>query len=93
MYDNIKSCVKCNKEMSGYFASEIGVRQGENLSPFLFAISLSDLEYFFEENNIDCLKSVQTSLFDELGVYVKIFVLLYADDTILLSESQEGLHI
>ena len=38
MYKNIKSCVSLNSECSDYFASTSGVRQGESLSPFLFAI-------------------------------------------------------
>ena len=36
LYDQIKSCVSVNGVLSSLFASNIGVRQGENLSPFLF---------------------------------------------------------
>ena len=36
MYSGIKSCVSVNNECSGYFISNLGVRQGENLSPVLF---------------------------------------------------------
>ena len=42
IYDNIKSCVSVNDVMSNFFESNIGVRQGENLSPFLFAVFLND---------------------------------------------------
>ena len=38
MYNNIKFCVKSNNETSSFFASQCGVRQGENLSPMLFAL-------------------------------------------------------
>ena len=38
MYDDVKSLIVHNNEKSEYFGCEIGVRQGENLSPALFAI-------------------------------------------------------
>ena len=40
-----KSCVKSNGKLSDYFNCNIGVRQGENLSPLLFAIFLNDFEF------------------------------------------------
>jgi hypothetical protein len=39
-------------EMSEYFPCNIGVRQGENPSSFLFSIYLNDLQQFFEERNV-----------------------------------------
>jgi hypothetical protein len=38
MYQHIKSCVTKNGVNSDFFSCSIGVRQGENLSPFLFAV-------------------------------------------------------
>ena len=46
MYNNIKSCVCVNGCFSDYFMPTLGVRQGENISPFLFAIYLNDLDSF-----------------------------------------------
>ena len=46
MYNCIKSCVKQNDQISGFFSCDVGVRQGENLSPFLFSLFLADLEDF-----------------------------------------------
>ena len=43
MYKKAKSCVRVGNEFSRMFACHIGVRQGENLSPLLFAIFLNDL--------------------------------------------------
>ena len=43
MYNNAKSCISMSGKTSGYFVYETGVRQGENLSPLLFSIFLSDL--------------------------------------------------
>ena len=44
LYQKIKSCISLNNEKSEFFNCEIGVRQGENLSPLLFAIFLNDLK-------------------------------------------------
>ena len=87
MYTSVKSCISYNNHTTGYFNCEIGVRQGENLSPFLFSLFLNDLEEFLLTNDIVGLKSIPDELETELKIYQKIFVMLYADDTILLSES------
>ena len=44
MYSKAKSCVKSNDQMSSFFSCNLGVRQGENLSPILFAIYLKDFQ-------------------------------------------------
>ena len=36
MYDNIKSCISVNGQNSDFFYSNIGLRQGETISPVLF---------------------------------------------------------
>ena len=46
MYDNIKSCVKYNNDLSKLLPYLTGVRQDEHLSPFLFSKFLNDLEQF-----------------------------------------------
>ena len=89
MYENIKSCVKQNNEVSEFFSCQIGVRQGENLSPFLFAIFLNDLEKFFIENEVSGLESIKNLCEERIQCYINLFVLLYADDTILLAETPE----
>lgn len=91
MYQNIKTCVKKGNEFSQFFISHIGVKQGENLSPFLFSLFLNDLENFFTEKNVECLGKISNLCQESLQIYVKLFLILYADDTALLSESPEGL--
>ena len=81
MYQNVKSKVKLNNSLSDGFKCNLGARQGECLSPFLFAIYLNDLEEEFinkgsEGIDIDMLK---------------LFLLLYADDTILFAKTAEEL--
>ena len=71
MYNDVKSCINYNNCKSAYFSCDIGVRQGENLLPFLFALS----------------EKIEVNL----NIYLKLFVLLYADDTVIMAESREDL--
>ena len=88
MYKNIKSRIHFGSEFSEFFPCSIGVRQGENLSPLLFSIYLNDLEMFLQNNNVEGLCTISDELETELNLYLKLFVLLYADDTVLMAESQ-----
>ena len=87
IYNNIKSCVQVNGQKSDYFSCYTGVRQGGNLSPLLFALYLNDLESFLKYNHVNNLK-LNDNIFDQ---FLKIQILLYADDTVLLSDNADGL--
>ena len=97
MYSNLKSCVMSNSRKSDFFNCNIGVRQGENLSPFLFALYINDFELFVRDryNGVDLLPQNLRSLMLNSGVdvFLKLFSLLYADDTILLSTSEEEMQM
>ena len=69
----------------------MGVRQNEKLVTFLFAVFLNDLEQFMEDKNITGLESISSELEVKLEIYLKMFALLYADDTVLMSETADGL--
>lgn len=56
-------------------------RQGESLSPFIFAIYVNDIE---EEFIIQGANGIDVG-------YLKLFLLLYADDFVVFSASPEGL--
>ena len=58
-----------------------GVRQGECLSSILFALYVNDLEQELITRRAD---GVDTGL-------LKLFLLLYADDIVIFSESANGL--
>ena len=94
MYTKVKSCVSYGGQCSDFFPCEMGVRQGDNLSPLLFNIFLSDLKSYLvnKYNGLSNIHDIATDIMDDnLVSYLKIYVLLYADDTILLAESPEEL--
>ena len=83
MYDNIKSFIMHNNEKSDFFACMQGMRQGEYLSSFLFSIFLNDLEDYFEELSALPLGSITEKIQNTLHIFIQIFVLLYAHDTVI----------
>lgn len=94
MYNNIKSCVKVNSSFSTFFPCSIGVRQGENLSPLLFSLFLNDLESFFRQNsNVQGITIDYERNTNDFFNLLKIFILLYADDTVIIAESANDLQV
>ena len=91
LYQNIKSCITLNGSNSSFFDSFIGLRQGENLSPVLFAVFLNDLELFLHSKN-DGGVNVEL-LNDDMYFYIKFTVLLYADDTAIICDSEKDFQI
>ena len=89
MYQCAKSCVRSNGRLSESFRCTAGVRQGENLSPVLFAIYLNDFQGFLAERT-DGLTDLNGRL-EEFDTYAKLCVLLNADDTVIMAESEMDL--
>ena len=80
LYSDTMNCVRLNGHFTGWFQSLLGVRQGDTLSPTLFNIFINDLIY--EMNKLN------------LGIAIgekRISLLLYADDIVLLAESEHDL--
>ena len=67
--------------MSDFFKSEVGLLQGEVLSPFLFSLFLNDLDLHLQQD-----QNVGLTL-EQLSIYL----LLFADDAVLFSDTIEGL--
>ena len=74
MYCNVKSCITIDGLKSDYFPNCLGLMQGEVLSPILFSFYVNDFEMEFVKK---C--NIPVELRD-----LSLFVLLYADDMILL---------
>ena len=90
MYIQTKSRVKTSEGASAFFPSMIGVRQGENLSPLLFSVYLNDLHHYLSVNGVPGVEC-GTDPDDSIMTYIKILVLLFADDTVLFGNSKEDL--
>lgn len=92
LYANAKSCVKINHMKSTPFLSNVGVRQGENLSPVLFSLFLNDLSDFISHayNGLNDITAQARELLsdDDIEIYLKLYILLYADDTVIFAEDE-----
>ena len=80
MYACLKTRVINNGEKSNAFYCQLGVRQGECLSPFLFSMYLNDIE--------ECLEKPGAGITID---HMKFLLLLYADDIVIFAESAESL--
>ena len=88
LYQNIKSCVMYSGDQSNFFQSFWGVRQFENLSPVLFSLFLNDMEDFLETHHCNGINFDFAN--DQLVLYLKVFVLLYADDTVIFGTDPDS---
>ena len=82
IYQCVKTKVFSNGLVSEPFYCTLGVRQGECLSPFLFSLYINDLE---QHLNVP-----------DAGVsmgFIKLLLLLYADDVVIFAESSETLQV
>ena len=59
--------------------------------PFFFSLYLNDLESSFEENNVEPLCNITNLCEESIQMYIKLFLILYANDTALMAESSDGL--
>ena len=77
----MRTCIRVNGFNSEYFSNNLGLMPVEVLFPILFSLYVNDFENEFIANG-NC-----AILFQD----ITIFLLMCADDTILMSESVEGL--
>ena len=101
IYSNAKSFVIANNTRSELFQINNGVRQGENLSPVLFAIFLNDMNNSLNDtltglNSVADVANTCGMNGDVINLFLKLFILLYADDTVIFTETptklQDGLN-
>lgn len=92
LYNNAISQVKVNNTLSDYYNCKTGVRQGDNLSPLLFALFINDFLDNISSNyrGLNLFSEfVRSELNDEdFYMFINIYILLYADDTLILADSE-----
>jgi hypothetical protein len=52
---------------------------------------LNDLQMLFENASLKGLETVSNSIEDKLNIYLKLFALLDADDTVVMAETHDDL--
>ena len=83
MYGNNKMSIRVDKShRSHFFTSNVGVRQGDAISPILFNLYLSDFQSYIGLDS-DAPR-LNTSL---------VNCLMYADDLVLMSQTEIGLQV
>ena len=82
LYSGTESAVKVNNLMTDWFQCTSGVRQGDNLSTTLFSIFINDLAQDIKNLNA----GIHLADYD-----LHLSILLYADDIVLMSDSEEKL--
>ena len=88
MYKSVKSCMSVNGKLSPLFECNMGVRQRENLSPILFALSLNDLESFMNNSTLQGISLTECNSQNDTTVYLKLLLLLYADDIVIFEKTK-----
>ena len=81
LYRSVSSCVRINGLTTEWFDVKTGLRQGCPLSPLLFNCFVNDLA--------EKIKAIGKGISIDNGE--KVCILLYADDVILLAESEDDL--
>ena len=81
LYSNPRSRVVLNDYETEYFDCPMAVKQGDTLSPTLFAVYINDLALHLKESNIEI----------ELDETTLVNVLCYADDIVLIAKCENDL--
>ena len=81
MYESLKSSVKFQCQISQFFDCNVGLMQGEAMSPFIFSMHIIELKN-------ELIKDLCEPIYLQ---DISLFLLMYADDTVLLSETAGGL--
>ena len=80
MYQTVESCVQLGPYLTEWFRIELGVRQGDPLSSFLYIIFIDGLVSVVKESGIGVM----------IGD-ILVSILLFADDVMLLASSNEDM--
>ena len=77
IYTAVQSCVRWGAKFSEFFPCSLGVKQGCLLSPLMFSLFISEVADFVRENGKHGIQLIPG--------FEEIFLLLFADDIVLIS--------
>lgn len=80
MYSNTTTSIKLPTGITEEFDTNVGIRQGDGLSPLLFCLFIDDVSEIFDAVCMTC----------KIGS-MNVSHLLYADDLVMFSETESGL--
>ena len=83
IYSSVQSCVRWGAKFSEFFPCSLGVKQGCLLSPLMFSLFISEVADFVRENGKHGIQLIPG--------FEEIFLLLFADDIVLISSTPSGL--
>ena len=83
IYNSVIACVRDKCSYSDYFAYPGGVKQGCLLSPLMFSFSINELAIEVSKTGKHGIQLIPGT--------IEMFLLLFADDVILLSNTIVGL--
>ncbi len=81
MYRSPLSCVNIGGKLTNWFPVRAGVRQGDSLSPTLFALFINDLAVEVSEANLGVM----------INDVQQLSILLYADDVVLIAPTHQNM--
>lgn len=81
MYDDVKAKIRCGAKFSDYIRCTQGVKQGDVCSPVLFSLFINEL----------ALEIINNGRHGANFQLIELFILLFADDIALISETAVGL--
>ena len=85
IYQTVKAHVRNRNEISNVFECPVGLRQGCNLSPILFALFINELESTIANSGCHGIQ-----LHPDI---VQVFLLMFADDVALMADTVKDLQI
>ena len=83
MYNVVKARVRVGGDLTDFFLCPVGLKQGEICSPVLFSLFINELSNEIIKNGKHGIQMIPDLL--------EIFILLFADDVILISDTVSGL--
>ena len=87
MYENIKSCVRINNETSTFFQSNAEKDREKTYPPTILSL-LERFRTFIISGGVNSIDFEVVS--NESHIYLKLLILLYADDTIIFSDDKDN---